>query len=108
MISRPKARDQFLFLVCKLQTWLKLSLRFLPDHFRPNFLAHQSLAPQCEKQSRGCRQGGEGGIYQGIKIKENQDDIDEEKRADDRDKEKKMNHDKGKNIRKRRRGLRQG
>ena len=40
-------------------------LQFLPDHFRPNFLAHQSLAPQCERRSRGGCRGGEGGIYQG-------------------------------------------
>ena len=65
MILRPKAPDQFLFLVCKLQTWLKLSLQFLPDHFRPDLLACQSLAPQCERRSRGGRQGGEGGIYRG-------------------------------------------
>ena len=32
----------------------------------------------------------------------NQDDIDEEKRADDRDKEKQMNHEKGETIRKKR------
>ena len=65
MISRPKACDQFLFLVCKLQTWLKLSLQCLPDHFRPNLLAHQSLTPQCERRSRGGRRGGEEGIYRG-------------------------------------------
>ena len=39
------------------------------------------------------------------KSRKTQDDIDEEKRADDRDKEKQRNHDKGKTIRKRRRGL---
>ena len=39
------------------------------------------------------------------KSRKNQDDIDEEKRADDRDKEKQRNNDKGKTIRKSRRGL---
>ena len=34
--------------------------------------------------------------------------MDKEKRADDRDKEKQKNHDKGKTIRKSRRGLLQG
>ena len=42
-----------------------MSLQFLPEHFRQNLLAHQSLAPQCERRSRGGRQGGEGGIYRG-------------------------------------------
>ena len=65
MISRPKARNNFLFLVCKLQTWLKLYLQFIPDHFWINFLAHRSLAPQCERRSRGGRRGSKGEIYRG-------------------------------------------
>ena len=48
------------------------------------------------------------GLTEASKSRKNQDNIDEEKRADDRDKEKQMNHDKRKTIRKRRRGLRQG
>ena len=53
-------------------------------------------------------EGAREGLTEASKSRKNQDDIDEEKRADDRDKEKQMNHEKGKTIRKRRRGLRQG
>ena len=48
------------------------------------------------------------GITEASKSRKNQDNIDEEKRADNHDKEKQRNHDKWKTIRKRRRGLRQG
>ena len=53
-------------------------------------------------------EGAREGFTEASKSRKNQDDIEEEKRADDRDKEKQRNHDKGKTIRKRRRGLRQG
>ena len=53
-------------------------------------------------------EGEREGLTEASKSRKSQDDIDEEKRANDRDKEKQMNYDKGKTIRKRRRGLRQG
>ena len=53
-------------------------------------------------------EGAREGLTEASKSRKDQDDIDEEKCADDHDKEKQMNHDKGNTIRKRRRGLRQG
>ena len=53
-------------------------------------------------------EGAREGLTEASKSRKNQDDMDKEKRADDRDKEKQKNHDKGKTIRKSRRGLLQG
>ena len=66
------------------------------DHSLPN------VRDAVEAATKGAREG----FNEASKSRIHQDDIDEEKRADDCDKEKQRNHDKGKTIRKRRRGLR--
>ena len=53
-------------------------------------------------------EGAREEFTEALKSRKNQGDIDEEKRADDRDKEKQRNHEEGKTSMKRRRGLRQG
>ena len=67
----------------------------LNDHLLPN------VRDAVEAAAEWAREGFTGAS----KSRKNQDDIDEEKRADNCDKEKQRNHDKGKTIRKRRRGL---
>ena len=52
--------------------------------------------------AKTAAEGAREGFTEASKSRKNQDDIDEEKHADDRDKEKQRNHDKGKTIRKRR------
>ena len=71
-------------------------------------LAHRSLFPIVRDAVEAADEGAREGLTKASKSRKNQENIDEEKRADDRDKEKQMNHDKGETIRKRRIGLRQG
>ena len=70
----------------------------LTDHSLPN------VRDAVEAAAEGAREG----FTEASKSRKNQNAIDKEKRADDRDKEKQRNHDKRKTISKRRRGLRQG
>ena len=44
---------------------------------------------------KAAAEGAREGFTEASKSRKNQDDIDEEKRADNRDKEKQMNHEKG-------------
>ena len=73
-----------------------ISTRRRSDHSLPN------VRDAVEAAAEGAREG----FNEASKSRKNQDDIGEEKRANDFDKEKQRNHDKGKTIRKRRRGLR--
>ena len=108
MISRPKARDQFYsWYVNSKHDWSCLynlspitfvQICSLTDHLLPN------VRDAVEAAAKGERKG----FTEASKSRKNQDDIDEEKHADDRNKEKQRNHEKGKTIRKSRRGLRQG
>ena len=70
----------------------------LTDHSLPN------VRDAVEAAAKGAREG----FTEASKSRKNKDNIDEEKRADDRDKEKQRHNAKGKTIRKSRRGLRQG
>ena len=60
----------------------------------------------CNKEA--ATKGAREELTEASKSRKNQDDTDKEKRSENCDKEKQRNHDKGKTIRKRRRGLRQG
>ena len=66
------------------------------------------MFPNVRDAVEAAAEGAREGFTEASQSRKNQDDIDKEKRADDRDKEKQRNHDKGKTIRKRRRGLQQG
>ena len=70
-------------------------------------LFYHSL-PNVRDAVEAATEGAREGFTEASKSRKTQDDIDEEKHADDRNKEKQRNHEKGKNIRKSRRGLRQG
>ena len=64
--------------------------------------------PNVRDAVKAANEGAREGLTEASKSRKNQDNIDEEKRADDREKDKLRNHEKGKTTRKRRRGLRQG
>ena len=62
------------------------------------------MLPNVRDAVQSAAKGAREGFTEASKTRKNQYGIDEEKRADDRDKEKQRNHDKGKTIRKSRRG----
>ena len=70
-------------------------------------LTNHSL-PNVRDAVEAADEGAREVFTEASKSRKNQDNIEEEKCTDDRDKDKQSNHDKGKTIRKRRRGLRQG
>ena len=72
------------------------------------FLDRDPSLPNVRYAVEAAAKGESEGFTEASQSRKNQDNIDEEKRADDCNKEKQRNHDKGKTIRKRRRGLRQG
>ena len=108
MILRPKARDQFYsWYVNSKHDWSCL-YNFSPITFVQICSLTDHLLPNVRDAVEAAAEGAREGFTEASKSRKNQDDIDEEKRADHRDKEKQRNHDKGKNIRKSRRELLQG
>ena len=108
MISRPKARDQFYsWYVNSKHDWSYL-YNFSPITFAQICSLTDHLLPDVRDAVEADAKGAREGFTKAPKPRKYQDDIDKEKRADDRDKEKQRNHDKGKTIRKKRRGLWQG
>ena len=108
MILRPKARDQFYsWYVNSKHDWSGL-YNFSSITFAQICSLTDNLLPNVRDAVEADAEGAREGFTEASKSRKTQDDIDEEKRANDRDKEKQRNHDKGKTIRKRRRGLLKG
>ena len=108
MILRPKARDQFYsWYVNSKHEWSCL-YNFSPITFAQISSLTNHLLPNVRDAVEAAANLAREGFTEASKSRKNQDDIGEEKRVNNCNKEKQSNHDKGKTIRKRRRGLQQG
>ena len=108
MISRPKDRDQFYsWYVNSKHDWSCL-YNFSPITFAQICSLADPSLPNVRDAVEAAAKGVREGFTEALKSRKTKDNIDEEKHADDRDKEKQRNHDKGKTISKSRRGLWQG